>query len=191
MRIMVTVLPWWGPLVMSETLTLQLLQLQGRRHGLHSAQCPARIFPSALTSHVEVGRERKNRLQSLSPRSLHFGRRVGLSGNFHFDFIGWNRIRRDQMSTMGLRQLGAGCDLSGPVPFYTNPYWCLGKALWPEQQQQRPSVVGVSHQMSQHHRGHRILSQILNPLASWGVHHLPVIDRSISGQYSGSPILGR
>lgn len=111
-----------GSVVMSETLNLQPLQLRG----LCSVPCMS-LFPQPSPPILEE-RKKEQECKSHSPRSPHLGRRVGLSGKVHLDFIGWNRIRQDQMFTRNLRQLRAGCGLSGPAPFYTNPYSVPGKS---------------------------------------------------------------
>lgn len=59
------VLPWWGPLVMSDTPTLQPLQLQGRRHGLCSVPCTDLSFSPHLP--CGSGQRKKEQTAKVSP----------------------------------------------------------------------------------------------------------------------------
>lgn len=150
-----------------------------------SALCPTRLLPSAMASHL-MGRKEEQVCKSLSLRSLHLGRRVGLSSNSHLDFTGWNRIKCPLLA--GLRRLGAGCGLSGPVSFYANPYSVPGKRSVDGAAAAAASLGGgcePSNESASSWPPHPLPDPRLTRIHRV-VHRLPVTDRSIPGPYSGS-----
>lgn len=162
-------------MVMSDTPTLQPLQLQGRRHGLCSVPCTDLSFSPHLP--CGIGQRKKEQTAKVSPLEVCTWAE-GLVCLVTFISISLGRTGSDGIKCpLSVSGSSRQAVVSVGLRHFTQIHiWCLKKALWLEQQQ-RPSVVGVSRRMSQHHRGHFILSQILNPHLSWGACHLPVTDR--------------
>lgn len=168
-------------MVMSETLTLQPLQLQSRH--VVSTQYPARSF---LQPHLPCGRGqggRKNRHTKVSPLGIcTWGEGLVCLVTFLWISLGGTGSDRTKCPLSVSGSSGEAVVSVGLRHFIQIHMRCLGKALWMEQQQ-HPSVVGVSHRMSQHRHGHRILSQILNPLPLWGLS--PSSNGQIEGRMDG------